>query len=386
MSRESIVRRNNVHRVGEGARTLLLAHGFGCDQTMWRYVLPRLRKRFRLVLFDYVDSGGSDLSAFDPRRYGTLEGYAGDIEVDLSPETVEVNKAVDDVLGLMKPLAEQGDIHCRKPPSEKLYVTADPTRLKQALLNLVSNAIKYNHKGGEVTVTVEPVRHNGQPRVRMAVSDTGPGIDPEHLSDLTSPFNRLQHEGSHIEGTGIGLTITRQVIEAMEGSLGMSSEPGLGSAFWIELPESQPEASGRAAATESRSAETGPTQQRQGTVLYIEDNPVNLKLVEQFVHRHGRARMVPAECPEKGIELATTIRPALILLDLSMPRKDGYQVLEILRAKPELSNTPIIAMTAYALPEDIRRGRAAGFDDYLTKPIKMAHFFGVLDQYLSDLS
>lgn len=307
-------------------------------------------------------------------------------QIDLALENVEVNKAIEDVLGLVKPLSEHSDIKCQMTSPESLWVRADRTRLKQALLNLVSNAIKYNRKGGRVYVAIERVRDDGQPRVRIAVTDTGPGIAPEELPGLTSPFNRLPQAGSHIEGTGIGLTITRQIIDAMDGNLGISSEVGVGSTFWIELPECPPDTRAVAPPAGKPAEETPPPEPRPCTVLYIEDNPVNLKVVELFIRRHGKAQMVPAESPEKGIELATTLKPDLVLLDISMPRMDGYQVLKVLREKPELSDTPIIAMTGFALPEEIERGKAAGFDDYLTKPIKMTQFFEVLDQYLAQQS
>lgn len=307
---------------------------------------------------------------------------AGQIDVSLEP--VQVTTSIEDVLRLVRPLAEEREIQCRLNATECLSVKADRTRLKQVLLNLVSNAIKYNRAGGEVTVDVERVQDDSDHRVRLSVTDTGQGIEPEDLSGLTSPFNRLQREESSIEGTGIGLTITRQIVEAMDGTLGISSEVGVGSTFWIELPECQPMGPAPETPVEKPATDTAASEPRSDIVLYIEDNPVNLKLVAQFVRRHGKARMVPADTPEKGIELASTLKPAVILLDLSMPGMDGFQVLEILKAKPELAGIPIIAMSAYALPEDIHRGKAAGFDDYLTKPLKLNHFFEVLDQHLAD--
>lgn len=307
-------------------------------------------------------------------------------QIDLSLESVPVTTAVKDVLRLVRPLADKRRIQCRLTGTAKLGVLADRTRLKQVLLNLVSNAIKYNREGGEVTVDVQRIQENGNARVRLSVTDTGPGIDPEDLAGLATPFNRLQREEASVEGTGIGLTITRQIVKAMDGTLGISSEVGAGSTFWIELPECQPKAPEPEIPVEKTAAEVTVPEQWSDIVLYIEDNPVNLKLVEQFVRRHGKARMVPADSPEKGIELATNLKPAVILLDLSMPSMDGFQVLAILKAKPELAGIPIIAMTAHALPEDIHRGKAAGFDDYLTKPLKLKHFFQVLDRYLADPS
>jgi signal transduction histidine kinase/CheY-like chemotaxis protein len=305
-------------------------------------------------------------------------------QVDVSLEPVEVTTSIEDVLSLVRPLAQERDIQCQLNATERPAVRADRTRLKQVLLNLVSNAIKYNRTGGEVTVGVKRVQQDGHNRVRLSVTDTGPGIDPEDLSGLSTPFNRLVKEGGSVEGTGIGLTITRQIVEAMDGTLGISSEVGVGSTFWIELAECQPKSPAPETPAEKPAAETAAPEPQSDIVLYIEDNPVNLKLVAQFVRRHGRARMVPAGTPELGIALASTLKPAIILLDLSMPGMDGFQVLEILKAKPELAGIPVIAMSAYALPEDIHRGKAAGFDDYLTKPIKLNQFFEVLDQHLFD--
>ncbi len=308
--------------------------------------------------------------------------------IDISLETVQVNTAIEEALKLVQPLADKRAIHCRLASTEVLYLRADPTRLKQVLLNLISNAIKYNRSGGTVDVEARRVHNDGDPRVRISVIDTGPGIAPEDLPGLITPFNRLKKESSDVEGTGIGLTITRQIVQAMDGTMDFTSEVGVGSTFWIELPERQPEESALEAqvakpAVKPEVADTTTSEPGSDIVLYIEDNPVNLKLVEHFLRRHGRARMVPAETPQKGIELASTLKPTIILLDLSMPDMDGFQVLEILKTKPELEGTPIIAMTAYALPEDIQRGKAAGFDDYLTKPIKLGHFCEVLDLHLN---
>ncbi|MEX2475368.1 ATP-binding protein [Marinobacter sp.] len=305
-------------------------------------------------------------------------------QIDLSLEPVPVTTAIEGVLRLVRPLADKRGIQCRLTGTANLGVIADRTRLNQVLLNLVSNAIKYNRDGGEVTVNVQRVQENNHAQVRLSISDTGPGIDPEDLAGLAAPFHRLQSEDSGIEGTGIGLTITRQIVKAMDGTLGISSKVGAGSTFWIELPECQPKVPVPETPAEKPAADSAAApQQPSDIVLYIEDNPVNLMLVEQFIRRHGKARMVPADSPEKGIELATTLKPAVILLDLSMPEMDGFQVLEILKAKPALAGVPIIAMTAHALPADIQRGKAAGFDDYLTKPLKLKHFFQVLDRYLA---
>jgi PAS domain S-box-containing protein len=300
--------------------------------------------------------------------------------VDLSLEPVEVCLIVEDCLALVGPLADQRDIQLSHKGLKGTAVRADSTRLKQALLNLLSNAIKYNRDGGSVRIEVQL---EGADRLRIRVSDSGPGIPAGRLKELFQPFSRLDAENSDIEGTGIGLTITQRLVEMMGGAVGVESEAGAGSTFWIELPL---ESVADVAQDRPGLADDGAAPMRleaaQHVVLYIEDNPSNIKLIAQILGRRPHIHLLTAHTPELGIELAQSRRPELILLDINMPGMDGYQVLEVLKADARLQAIPVVAITANAMPRDIERGRAAGFADYLTKPIDVAGFFGMLDRCL----
>jgi len=304
-------------------------------------------------------------------------------QIDLSLEPVDVCEIAKECLSLVATLADKRDIHLSHTWPRDTAVRADRTRLKQVLLNLLSNAIKYNRKGGSVKLEVQP---EGQDRLRIRITDTGPGIATEHLEELFQPFNRLGAETSEVEGTGIGLTITRRIVEMMGGTMGVESKIGVGSSFWIELPlESITEEIdyNNSATNDSTSlAESG--KKVLHTALYIEDNPANLKLVAQIFGQRKHIHLLTAHAPELGIELARTHRPELILLDINMPGMDGYQLMEIFKAEASLKNIPVIAITANAMPRDIERGKAAGFNDYLTKPLDVKKFLNTIDQYLSD--
>jgi hypothetical protein len=246
------------------------------------------------------------------------------------------------------------------------------------LLNLLSNAVKYNREGGSIHLRVQNVSDQ---RLRIDVSDTGAGIAAENLAELFQPFSRLKAEHSEIEGTGIGLTITRNLVELMGGEVGVESEVGVGSTFWIELPsESMLTTDTTAGAASTTHQPATPT--RRHRVLCIDDNPVNLKLVAQMIGLRPHIHLLTAHTPGLGIELAMTQRPELILLDINMPNMDGYQVLELLKADPRMKGTAIVAITANAMPRDVERGRVAGFSDYLTKPLDLNQFLTTIDRCL----
>lgn len=302
--------------------------------------------------------------------------------IDLSLEPVEVCPVVDECLALMAPLAARNRITLGHAGLAGAMVRADRTRLKQVVLNLLSNAVKYNRAGGSVQLEV---RAAGQDWLRLSVSDTGQGIAPELQAKLFEPFNRLGAENSQIEGTGIGLTITRRIVELMGGRVGVESTVGVGSRFWIDLPQEAmqtwrllPSVNGAPAA---EGAETEEVADR--TVLYVEDNPANLKLVAQLLARRRHLRLLTAHAPALGVELARSNRPDLILLDINMPGMDGYQLLQVLKTDPLTRSIPVVALTANAMPRDIERGMAAGFSDYLTKPIDVTLFFATIDNVLA---
>lgn len=301
--------------------------------------------------------------------------------IDLSLEPVEVCPIVDECISLVSPMADERQIRVMHTVLTGAAVRADRMRLKQALLNLLSNAIKYNRTGGSVKLDV---LSEGSDRLRIRVTDTGQGIPAWRMKELFKPFNRLDADSSGIEGTGIGLTITRRIVELMGGSVDVQSEIGVGSSFWIELPlESLPDAErGHESASGGSATRTQRDGGAQHTVLYIEDNPSNIKLVAQILGRRKHIHLLTAHTPELGIELALMRHPELILLDINMPGMDGYQVLEVFKADPVTKDIPVIAITANAMPRDIERGRAAGFANYLTKPLDVERFHKVVDAYL----
>jgi PAS domain S-box-containing protein len=305
-------------------------------------------------------------------------------QIDLSVEPVELGPLVDECLSLVSTLAGKREIRIEQADFGGAVVRADRTRLKQALLNLLSNAIKYNRDGGRVRLELQ---RQGAERLRILVKDTGQGVAAQRLAELFQPFNRLGAENSQIEGTGIGLTITRRIVEMMGGTVGVESEVGVGSCFWIELTvdalreveRDKTQAQAQAGVAKVERAHDG----KQHTVLYIEDNPSNIRLVAQILARRAHIRLITAHTPELGLEMAAAQRPALILLDINMPGMDGYQVLKVLKASAQLGQVPVVAVTANAMPRDIERGMKAGFDAYLTKPIDVKRLHELIDRMLA---
>jgi PAS domain S-box-containing protein len=300
-------------------------------------------------------------------------------KINLSLEALPCAELIRECVALVKPIAQTHGIAVNDAATGDYSVSADRTRLKQVLLNLLSNAIKYNRPQGEVSIQVSA--QNGF--VRFAVSDTGYGIPAARQRELFQPFSRLGAEESAIEGTGIGLTICRRLLEMMGGSIGMESEEGQGSTFWIELPKiawELPHKSDGAEQLATAGAVSG--DECRYTVLYIEDNPANLRLVARVLGRNPFMRLITAHTPELGLEQVSARHPELILLDINLPGMDGYQVLSVLRSLDSAKKTPVIAISANATLRDIERGKAAGFDDYITKPINVSHLLEVVDRLL----
>ncbi len=300
--------------------------------------------------------------------------------IDLSLEPVDVTEVFTECFSLIEPVAQQYGVQLIQGDIAGYIVRADRTRLKQVLLNLLSNAIKYNRENGKVILEVDAVNED---ELRLTVMDTGRGVAEDRQEQLFEPFNRLDAEGSEIEGTGIGLSITRNLVEMMGGTIGIESEPGVGSRFQVILPRGTIAFNG--AHDEESSALHHHDESGSGkthTVLYIEDNPANLKLVSQILAKRKYVNLVTAHEPELGLEMAAAHRPDLILLDINMPRMDGYQILNIMSSDERLKTIPVVAITANAMPRDIERGKAAGFTDYLTKPLDVTDFLSVLDGLL----
>ncbi len=294
-------------------------------------------------------------------------------------ESVALGPVLQDCLSLLRPQAQARGVQL--PAAEQLpqaQVWADPVRLKQVLLNLLSNAIKYNRPQGAVGLSGRVVEDRHGTRLRLGVRDQGPGLSAEQLTRLFVPFERLEADRAAIEGTGIGLAIVKRLVELMEGRVGVDSEPGAGSEFWMELPLAPAAVALPLPVMAAGSGAAAPAAAGL-SLLCIEDNPANLLLVESIVALRPGVALLKALDPQLGLDLARQHRPALVLLDINLPEMDGYEVLKRLRADPVTAGLQVVALSANAKPDDLARGHAAGFDDYLTKPLDVARLLALLD-------
>lgn len=299
----------------------------------------------------------------------------------LTAGAVDADAVADACLGLVAPVAAQRDVRLRPREGSAGTVHADAMRLRQVLLNLLANAIKYNHRGGEVQLRAQAVAQAGAPWMRIEVHDTGPGLDEAQQARLFQPFERLGADRDAVEGTGIGLALSRSLVEAMGGRIGVRSTPGQGSCFWIELPccrasqrveppPPQPTRPSHAAAVRRR-------------VLYVEDNAVNQMVMQGMLSQRPEIELVLAASADEGLALAQQMQPELVLMDIQLPGASGYEVLRALRERPALRAVPVLAVSANALPADLERAREAGFDDYLTKPVDLQALLAALDRWLA---
>lgn len=302
--------------------------------------------------------------------------------VTLSMEPVALADTLLETRTMVEPIAAGRGVRVLYPEVPGAVVLADRTRLKQVLLNLLSNAVKYNRDAGAVVLSCEQV---GPSRLRLSVQDTGVGLDADQVASLFQPFNRLGQEGGQQEGTGIGLVVTKRLVELMGGEIGVSSSPGVGSVFWIELATTAPLAPH---APEGDAEPPGPAEPAPGggephLLLYVEDNPANLRLVEEIVRFRADLRLLSAPDGHLGLSLARAHQPEVVLMDLNLPGMSGIEVLRQLRADPLTAAIPVVALTANAMQRDIERGQAAGFDRYLTKPIDIDKFTEAINSTLA---
>lgn len=264
------------------------------------------------------------------------------------------------------------------PLDESWFVDADRTRLKQILLNLLSNALKYNREHGTITVAC---RRSAE-HIRISVKDCGAGLTAEKMAQLFQPFNRLGQENCCEEGTGIGLVLAKRLVELMGGAIGVESTVGIGSEFWIELPRGAAPQSATKSAARAEPAPPGIRGETPHTVLCIEDDPVNLMLIEQIVKEVPHLRLLSANAGNPGIALARTHLPDVILMDLNLPDLGGIEALQTLHKDAATAHIPVIALTASATCRDVAKGLDAGFFEYLTKPIKIDELMSTLDDAL----
>jgi PAS domain S-box-containing protein len=298
-------------------------------------------------------------------------------KISMSQEHVSLSEVMAECQAMIEPQRQTRGIGMTFPRFDlPCFVDADRTRLKQVIINLLSNALKYNRPGGAVDVECT-TRTAG--RVRISVRDTGEGLSPDKVAQLFQSFNRLGQEAGGEEGTGIGLVVSKRLVELMQGAIGVESTVGVGSVFWIELTETTApcidlDTPGPVAAAQPQ-VQAGA---RLRTLLYVEDNPANLTLVEQLVGRRPDMRLLSARNAYLGIQIARTSQPEVILMDINLPGLSGLEALVILRADPVTAHIPIVALSANAMPRDIKKGLDAGFFRYLTKPIKVDEFMDTL--------
>jgi len=301
-------------------------------------------------------------------------------KLSLSPEPVSVIDIMRECQALIELQAQQHGIQIDFVAFDNnWFVNADRTRIKQIVINLLSNAIKYNRAQGTVEVRCTA---SSPERIRISVKDSGAGLSAENLAHLFQPFNRLGQETGAEEGTGIGLVVTKQLVELMGGTIGVESTVGVGSEFWIELKRDvEPElAVGHSMAAELAPHSQGSTALR--TLLYVEDNPSNLMLVAQILEGHPHIRMLSASDGNLGLALARAHRPDVILMDINLRGISGFDALKILLADPLTAHIPVLAISANAMQSDIEKGLAAGFLRYITKPIKIDEFMDALNMAL----
>ena len=302
--------------------------------------------------------------------------------LSLSLEPVALDDVLGDCQAMIEPQAQKSGIRVSFPRFDApCFVTADRTRTKQVFINLLSNAIKYNSAGGSVEVACSPAPSG---RMRISVRDSGAGLSPEKLAQLFQPFNRLGQEGGAAEGTGIGLVVSKRLVELMKGEIGAESRVGVGSVFWIELNSTE---APQHACVAVEPAALAPPRAHGGaplrTLLCVEDNSANQMLVNKLIERRPDIRMLSARDGHQGIEMARVSRPDVILMDINLPGINGIQAMKLLAEDAATAHIPVIALSANAMPRDIERGLAAGFFRYLTKPIKVGEFMDTLDEALA---
>ena len=300
----------------------------------------------------------------------------------ISMEPVHAATAVSDAVELGRPLATAAGLALSADyeVAGDRYVCADQQRLKQVLLNLISNAVKYNREGGTIAVSFA---EGAEGRLRIVVSDTGCGMSPEQLDRLFDPFDRLGAEQTDVEGTGLGLALSKRLIDAMGGAIWAESEPGVGTKFFVELALETDGPAERHAATATAAASNGaPLDIRSSTILYIEDNLSNFKLIDHVFADRPAVELVPAMQGEIGLELARQHGPDLILLDLHLPGMPGNEVLRRLKAEPATREIPVVVLSADATDRQVERVLAAGAHAYLTKPLDIERFLDVVNDTL----
>ena len=326
---------------------------------------------------DHILSGGRHLLELINEVLDLAKIESGKLE--LAIEDVELERIFSSCCDLIDPMAEKYSITINVPTTANVVVRADETRINQVLLNLMSNAIKYNRDNGSVTVSYAPAPNN---MVHISVTDTGEGISEAQIELLFEPFARLGMENSNIEGTGIGLTITKRLVEAMGGRIGVESEVGTGTTFWFEIPKSHVQEHHHEEAADITVEATTIV----ASLLYIEDNPDNRELIEVFVSSVPGLSLLMATTAKSGLEIAEREAIDIILMDVNLPGMSGIEAMDYIRTNDKLKHIPVIGLSASALPDDVALGLDAGFLKYLTKPVNIRELRDTLEQTMEDIN
>ena len=329
---------------------------------------------------DYILRGGRHLLQLINEVLDITSVESGRLAI--SPEPVQLTELTHEAVALVAPIAREREVTINLDVTglgDDSHALADRNRLKQVLLNLLSNAIKYNRPGGRVAVSFARVDEHG--RVRIAIADTGIGFRPEHLADLFQPFERLGADQIGIEGTGLGLALSKGLAEAMGGTIAAESEPGAGSTFVVELAAAdRPGREDRTDAGRDVALEPRVQQPRRWRILYTEDNLSNLALVERVLRRYAGVELIAAMKGSLGLELASQHHPNLVILDIHLPDMSGLEVLQHLRGEhPDL---PVVVVTADATPHQAEAARRLGATEYLTKPLDVRGFLAAINEHL----
>lgn len=304
--------------------------------------------------------------------------------LSLSMEPVQCFNIILEMIDVVLPLAQIREItiNVENSASNQLFVRSDRQRLKQVLLNLLNNAVKYNKTGGAVTVKTEKIQKNESDLIRISIMDTGVGIRPEDMPKLFNPFERIGAERTDTEGTGLGLAVVKKLIDALGGDVGVESTSGEGSTFWIEIPhvESQLETIHKSGVLTDSEV---PVNNRSGTILYIEDNTPNIELVEQILYSHRPGvKLITNMNGLQAVHLANEYHPDLILLDMNLPDIHGSEVIKLLHEDKKAHNIPIVVVSADAMPQQHEKMIRAGARNYLTKPLDVIAFLKVIDAFI----
>jgi len=303
-------------------------------------------------------------------------------KMDLSIELVDLVFIVDNAISISRSLADKNNISIEYQiiPDGNIFAEVDPLRFKQIVFNLISNAIKYNEPNGSVVVSFEKL---GDSKIRLGVKDTGHGIPDNKKDKIFKPFERFDMNSEHIEGTGIGLSISQKLIELMNGSIGFESVTGKGSFFYVDVPVSDKIPLPGQLEKQSGSVQLSLKKNKIKKVLYIEDIDLNVELVRQILAKRPRVELISASNALDGIGLAQSENPDLILMDINIPLMNGLSAFKKLKMEKETENIPVIAVTADAMDIDIKKALDMGFKSYITKPLNVSTFLDEVDKVLA---